>query len=95
MQNHKTGTIWIGQPIYTEGIVKRFGMALTTPVDPGLKLTKGTENSEYVDETHYQSVVGSLLFLSMRTRPDITCGFFKVWKSTNDCLLLQNMTGCI
>ena len=47
---------------------------LATPVDPGLKLTKGTEYSEYVDETHYQSVVGSLLYLSMRTRPDITFG---------------------
>ena len=76
VQNHKTGTIWIGQRIYTEGILKRFGMEnckpLATPVDPGLKLTKGTEDSEYVDETHYQSVVGSLLYLSMRTRPDIT-----------------------
>ena len=49
-------TIWIGQPIYTEGILK-FGMenckSLTTPIDPGLKLTKGTKDSEYAGETHY------------------------------------------
>ena len=41
---------------------------LTTPIDPGLKLTKG---SKYVDETHYQSVIGSLSHFSKRTHPDI------------------------
>ena len=45
---------------------------LTTPVDVGSKLTKGTEDSEYIDKTHYQSMVGGLLYLSMRTCPNIT-----------------------
>ena len=76
VQNHKAGTIWIGQPNYTEEVLKKFGMEnckpLAIPAEAGLKLTKGTEDSEYVDETHYQSVIGSLLHLSMRTRPDIT-----------------------
>lgn len=75
VQDCKAGTIWIGQPIYTEGILKKYGMEnckpVATPADPGLKLTKGTEDSEYVKEKHYQSMVGSLLYLSMRTRPDI------------------------
>ena len=44
---------------------------VATPADPGLKLTKGTEESEYVEEKHYQSMVHSLLNLSMRTQPDI------------------------
>ena len=46
--------------------------SLATPADTGLKLTKGTEHSEYVAEKHYQSIVGSLLYISMRTCPDIT-----------------------
>ena len=44
---------------------------MTTPAVPGLKLTKGTEDSEYVEKKHHQSMVGSLLYLSMQTQPDI------------------------
>ena len=76
VQNHRAGTIWIGQPTYTEEVMKKFGMEnckpLATPIEVGLKLMKGTEDSGYVDKTHYQSPIGSLLYLSMRRRPDIT-----------------------
>ena len=44
VQDYKAGAIWIGQPIYTEKILKKFGMEnckpVTTPEDAGLKLTK-------------------------------------------------------
>ena len=69
VQDRKAGAIWIGQPIYTEGILEKYGMKnckpVATPADAGLKLTKGTEHSQYVEEKHYQSMVGSLLYLPL------------------------------
>jgi hypothetical protein len=43
-----------------------------TAVIPGLKLSKGTKVSEYVDAEIYQSAVGKLLFLPTRAQSDIT-----------------------
>jgi len=40
-----------------------------TPMEPGLKLNK--ENSENQQELPYQNLIGSLMYLSVATRPDI------------------------
>ena len=67
--------IWIGQPTYTQAVIKKFGMEYckhgNTTKAPGTKLLKATEQSEIVDPTLYQSAVGSLLYPSGWTRPDI------------------------
>ena len=42
-----------------------------TPIDTGAKLTKATEDSKLFNQELYQSAIGSLLYLSTRTRPDI------------------------
>lgn len=39
--------------------------------DAGAKLTKATSDSESFDKEVYQSAIGSLLYISTRTRPDI------------------------
>ena len=70
----ESGKVWIGQPTYTEKVLRRFGMGsakpVDTPVDPNSKLVKATDVSELHNQ--YQSAIGSLLYLSSATRPDIT-----------------------
>lgn len=68
--------VWIGQPLYTERLLQKFQMQeskpVSTPVNPGVKLVKKTEQCESFDQKTYQAAVGSLLYLSTKTRPDIS-----------------------
>ena len=70
-----SGKIWIGQPAYTAEVLKRFQMEnskpIATPIDTGAKLTKATEDSKLFNQELNQSAIGSLLYLSTRTTPDI------------------------
>ncbi len=76
VQNDEANEVWIGQPVYTQNLLKKFGMedakSVKTPVDTCTKLVKGTEDEEKFDQKMYQSAVGSLMYLSVGTRPDIT-----------------------
>jgi len=75
IQNSDTGEVWIGQPVYTEQLLQRFGMQdskpASTPANPDMKLVKKVEDSNRVDQRIYQAAVGSLLYLSTKTRTDI------------------------
>ena len=61
---------------YTENLLMRFGMSESkstkTPLDANETLTKATESDECMDRQLYQFAIGSLLYLSVGTRPDIT-----------------------
>ena len=72
MKDQETGNVWIGQKSYLENILRSFGMENRTPVDASTKLIKAVDNDTDVDQKLYQSAVGSLLYLSLATRPDIT-----------------------
>lgn len=76
VQKEDTGDVWLGQPSYTDKILETYNMSnckpISTPVDPAAVLTKKTEESEQFDAKLYQSAVGSLLYLSTKTRPDLT-----------------------
>jgi len=61
--------------------------SIRTPVDTSIKLIKGENEYTSVDQQLYQSAVGSLLYLSVAIRPDITYAFSKV---TRFCVKLKN-----
>ena len=86
VQNTEKQSIWLGQPSYIKQLLEQFNMsnakATKTPVNPGFKLSKGTEDSEYMDIELYQSAVGKLLYLSTRTRPDISFAVSSVARYT-------------
>ena len=75
VQDKKRQSTWIGQSGYITEILKRFGMEdchpVKTPVDSNAKLVKGDAGNT-IDKRKYQSAVGSLMFLSVGTRPDIS-----------------------
>ncbi len=80
--------IWIGQPGYAARVLERFGMQeskpVATPVDVSQKLKKDGVSDATVSQTLYQSAVGSLLYLSGWTRPDIAFAVSNVAKFTSN-----------
>ena len=56
-------------------MLKRYGLSqaksATTPADVNVKLVKNDGVSKPVNQVNYQSMVGSLLYASIATRPDI------------------------
>ena len=88
IQDDATGDVWIGQTAYADKVLKEYGMQdaknVGTPVDVGAKLTKATEGDENFDQSIYQSAVGCLLYLSTRTRPDISFAVSNVAKYSSN-----------
>ena len=84
LQNKQNGEVWIGQPAYTQTVLRKFNMEnakpVDTPVDISSKLVKMNEDSESANQEQFQSAVGSLLYLSTMTRPDITYAVSNVAK---------------
>ena len=84
MQNTQTGEVWIGQEAYAQRVLQNFGMEnakpIDTPVDSSSKLVKMGEDCASADQVQFQLAVGSLLYLSIMTRPDITYAVANVAK---------------
>ena len=81
-QNKESGSIWIRQPAYTENLLKRLGMQDSkptgTPVEISSKLQPATSQAEPVNQTEYQSPIGSLIYLTVSTRPDIAFAVYNL-----------------
>ena len=64
------------QKQYILKMLEKYGLldakSVSTPADPNVKLCKDNEVSKPVDSVMYQSMVGSLLYVAVATRPDIS-----------------------
>ena len=72
-------TVFISQKRYIEALLKNFGMSTCKPSsvpmrvnDPKVLSMLTTENPNDLPMVPYRQLVGSLLYLAMTTRPDIT-----------------------
>ena len=68
--------LWMHQRQYIQSLLERYGLSQaktsTTPADINVKLVKDDGMSKPVDPVFYQSMVGSLLYAAIATRPDIS-----------------------
>lgn len=69
------GSIFMNQADYIERLIERFGMKnayeSNIPADPNVNLESCDQNIDYID-VPYREAVGSLMFLSVVSRPDIS-----------------------
>ena len=79
--DRKNRTIRIHQKKYTHHILdlynKQQTRGVTTPYQPGVKLIKNKLQASQDEITDYQRQIGSLLYLALKTRPDITFSVIK------------------
>lgn len=90
--NQGDGFIELDQSAYIKSILERFNMSnwnpVGTPMETSVKLSSKCELGEIDDEHElnhipYQAAVGSLLYLSQRTRPDIAHAVANASRSNN------------
>ena len=75
-QGEKQQCLWIHQKQYISNLLAKYGMTeaktVSTPTDLSIKLQMDDKHSKQVDQIMYQSIVGSLLYAAVATRPDIS-----------------------
>ena len=68
-------TLTISQPLYIDSILRKYGMEhanpVSTPLDPNHKLEPNKEICEPNRSNDYASLIGSLQYLAIATRPNI------------------------
>jgi len=71
------GSISLGQRVFIDSVLKRFHIeaahGAATPLDDKVKLDLAEEEEDgEVDPTSYQAIVGSLMYIALPMRPDIS-----------------------
>jgi hypothetical protein len=69
-------SIQLYQERYISEMLDKFNMSeakpVATPIEPHSTLTKAKDDDELCDQKTYQSIIGSLMYAAVATRPDIT-----------------------
>ena len=72
----KSRAIWIDEQAYIENTLKRFELQdannTKTPLPAGIHLEKSKEPVALDTKTYYQQIIGTLIYATIGTRPDIT-----------------------
>ena len=88
VQDHEKNCVFLHQKHYIEAILRKYKMdnanPVATPADANVKLKKIDGVSKPVNPSTYQSMVGSLLYAAMATRPDIAQAVSAVSKFNAD-----------
>ena len=75
VQEKERKQVYLLHGLYIEKLLKTFGQtqakSVCTPTDLNIRLQKEDGVSKPVDTTSYQSIVGSLLYAAITSRPDI------------------------
>lgn len=81
LRNRSSGELWLTQSDYIERVLKRFNMSnvkeAATPLSQSFKLSKSQapkskQESLEMDQIPYASVVGSIMYIMICTRPDLS-----------------------
>ena len=81
-RDRKAGTLRLTQTKYIESLLRQYGLenanAVGMPMDPNIKLC-AVQNNEPGDRSNsYASLIGSLMYLAVATRPDITYAVYQL-----------------
>ena len=73
-QNNETKEVRVSQEKYIKDMVKKFGLGdakiALTPLEAKINLSKDDDSPEF-DPSTYRSLIGSLMYAAIATRPDI------------------------
>jgi hypothetical protein len=75
-RDREAGSLKLSQKKYTQDVLLRFGVEnarpASVPLTPGVKLSKAGECAVDLSVFPFREVIGSLMYLSVCTRPDIS-----------------------
>ena len=80
--------MWIDQQAYIENALKRFKLldanSTKTPLPAGIHLEKSEEPVTLDTKTYYQQIIGTLIYATIGTRPDITFAATRLSRFNNN-----------